>query len=289
MPCPTGCRAPPGGSADGEVRAVGHCVCEDTRPGGRGPWWARSGEPPGAGVCCAGTPCLPPAASGFPPLRPRPNPFQAARTQVQRRWRGPGRIEWHKRTATGLLGVRTWDSPAAASVPASAPELEAPVKPGLGPRRPPGLPGVQVSAASVWAAELTLRSTACSPAQPRGPFTVSHGGVSQGFPGSGLTLHTSCSTTTRGHSQPLPCSLSCALLCPLDHNLLSPPQAPGHGSELATPAVTEEDLPMGHKPVGWPSRRRKEDRVGWESQGAPQGSQPRGWASSKLRPERPRG
>lgn len=35
-PCPTGCRAPPGGSADGEVRAVGHCVREDTRPGGRG-------------------------------------------------------------------------------------------------------------------------------------------------------------------------------------------------------------------------------------------------------------
>lgn len=136
-PCPTGCRAPPGGSADGEVRAVGHCVREDTRPGGRGPWWARSGEPPGAGVCCAGTPCLPPAASGFPPLRPRPSPFQAARTQVQRRWRGPGRIGWHKRTATGLLRVRIRDSPAAASVPASAPELEAPVKPGLGPRRAP--------------------------------------------------------------------------------------------------------------------------------------------------------
>lgn len=136
-PCPTGCRAPPGGSADGEVRVVGYCDREDTRPGGRGPRWARSGEPPGAGVRCAGTPCLPPAASGFPPLHPRPSPFQAARTQVQRRWRGPGRIGWHKRTATGLLRVRTRDSPAAASVPASAPELEAPVKPGLGPRRAP--------------------------------------------------------------------------------------------------------------------------------------------------------
>lgn len=59
--------------------------------------------------------------------------------------------------------------------PSLSPRAGGSSKAGAGaPQGPLCLPGVQVSAASVWATELTLRSTACSPAQPWGPFTASH-------------------------------------------------------------------------------------------------------------------
>lgn len=126
----------------------------------------------------ARTPCHPLTASATaaPTHTPRPKSLPGCKDPDTKMPEWGGGPRQHQRTATGLLRVRALDLPAAAPVLASALELKAPVKLGLG--SPKGPPGCLVSEwQQLWAVSSLSGPTPV--AQPGDPLTASSEG-SQG-------------------------------------------------------------------------------------------------------------